>query len=201
MLGRMCGLAGEQIGGATEALVCADLACAEQVITTHERLRVLNRVVEDGVVRLLSLQAPVARDLRTVVSCLRNAADAERMGALAVHVAKVARRRHPARAVPEGISGYFGEMGRLAVDLSAAARQAVLVGDPVRAAHIGDDDAAMDDVHRQLFTVLSEQPWPYEVATAVDVTLLGRFYERFADHAVRIGRHVVFEATGRAAPS
>ena len=118
------------------------------------------------------------------------------MGGLAVHVAKLARRRHPDPVLPEEVNGYFAEMGRIAVDLGNSAKDVVLSGDPEQAAQIRSDDDAMDELHRHLFTVLMDREWKHGVAAAVDVTLLGRFYERFADHAVEIGRRVIFQATG-----
>jgi phosphate transport system protein len=87
-------------------------------------------------------------------------------------------------------------MGRVAVDLGNSAREVVLSRDPEKAARIREDDDAMDDLHRHLFTVLMDREWKYGVAAAVDVTLLGRFYERFADHAVEISRRVIFQVTG-----
>jgi phosphate transport system protein len=143
------------------------------------------------------LQSPVAGDLRAVVGCLQNVANAERMGGLALHVAKITRRRHPAHALPEEVNGYFAEMGRIAVDLGLAAKDVVLSADPQKATQIRQDDDAMDDLHRHLFTLLMDREWTHGVASAVDVTLLGRFYERFADHAVEIGRRVIFQATGQ----
>jgi phosphate transport system protein len=123
-------------------------------------------------------------------------ADVDRMGALALHVAKIARRRHPQHALPEEVNGYFAEMGRVAVELGNSAEQALRTRDPERAAQIRDDDDAMDDLHRHLFTVLMDREWKHGVAAAVDVTLLGRFYERFADHAVEVARRVIFQVTG-----
>ena len=87
-------------------------------------------------------------------------------------------------------------MGTIAVDLGNSAQEVVLSRDPAQAARISRDDDAMDDLHKHLFTVLMDKEWKHGVAAAVDVTLLGRFYERFADHAVEIGRRVVFEVTG-----
>ena len=89
-------------------------------------------------------------------------------------------------------------MGRIAVDLGNSAKEVVLSRDPKQAAQISREDDAMDQLHRQLFSVLMDTEWKHGVEAAVDVTLLGRFYERFADHAVAIGRRVVFEATGGA---
>jgi phosphate transport system protein len=119
------------------------------------------------------------------------------MGALALHVAKVARRRHPAKALPEEVNGYFAEMGRLAITMASNAREVLTTQNPEDALKLQDDDDAMDDLHRHLFTVLMDRDWSHGVAAAVDVTLLGRYYERFADHAVLIGRRVVFQATGQ----
>jgi len=118
------------------------------------------------------------------------------MGALALHVAKIVRRRHPDHVLPEQVTSYFAEMGRAAIELGNAAQDVLLTGDPDKAARIDDEDDAMDDLHRHLFTVIMDLEWKHGVAAAVDVTLLGKFYERFADHAVEIARRVIFQATG-----
>ncbi len=195
-LGDMCGIAGVAMEHATQALLQADLLLAEQVITDHERLLAMRTKVEERAFILLALQAPVAGDLRAVVGSLQTVADAERMGGLARHVAKIIRRRHPEHVLPEEVNGYFAEMGAVAVELGKSAREVVLSDDPDRAAQIRHDDDAMDELHSHLFTVLMDREWKHGVASAVDVTLLGRFYERFADHAVEIGNRVVFQVTG-----
>ena len=197
ILGEMCELAGAAMSRATQALLQADLSVAEAVITDNDRMSEMSARAEEQAFALLALQAPVAGDLRGVVSAFQIVADVDRMGALALHVAKVARRRHPAKALPEEVNGYFAEMGRLAVKLAHNAREVLETQDPEAAVHLQEDDDAMDDLHRHLFTVLMDREWSHGVAAAVDVTLLGRYYERFADHAVLIGRRVVFQATGK----
>jgi len=182
---------------ATQALLQADLVSAEQVISDDSRVTAMSARAEESAFMLLALQSPVARDLRAVVSSLQNIADVERMSALALHVAKITRRRHPMHVLPEEVNGYFAEMGQLAVQLGNSAQEVVLSGDPGRAAELRQEDDAMDELHRHLFTVLMDQEWKHGVAAAVDVTLLGRFYERFADHAVEVGRRVIFQATGQ----
>ena len=199
LLSTMCSLAGLAMDRATQALLHGDLAMAEQVIGAHDQLAHMQTRADEAAFTLLALQAPVAGDLRLVFGSFQNVADAERMGALALHVAKIARRRHPHHALPEEVEGYFAEMGRIAVDLGNSAKEVVLSRDPKQAAQISRKDDAMDQLHKELFSVLMDQEWKHGVAAAVDVTLLGRFYERFADHAVAIGRRVVFEATGEAA--
>ncbi|ETD33088.1 PhoU family transcriptional regulator [Williamsia sp. D3] len=193
----MCALAGIAMERSTQALLQADLAVAESVISDHEQLTQLSTQAEERAFALLALQAPVAGDLRSIVSGFQIVADIDRMGALALHVAKVARRRHPAKALPEEVNGYFAEMGRLAITMATNAREVLTSQNPEDALKLQDDDDAMDDLHRHLFTVLMDREWRHGVAAAVDVTLLGRYYERFSDHAVLIGRRVVFQATGQ----
>jgi phosphate transport system protein len=195
----MCGAAGQAMESATQALLQADLLLAEQVITDHEAILQHARKTEEQALTVLALQAPVAGDLRAVVSALKNIADVERMAALALHVAKITRRRHPQKVLPEEVNGYFTEMGRIAVDMGSNVKQVVLSMDTHRAEQLADDDDDMDNLHRHLFSVLMDREWKHGVAPAVDVTLLGRYYERFADHAVEIGRRVIFSATGESA--
>ena len=195
-LAEMCRLAGVAMERSTQSLLQADLALAEQVIGDHERISSASARAEEAAFVLLALQAPVAGDLRSIVSSIQIVADVERMGALALHVAKIARRRHPQHALPEEVNGYFAEMGRVAVDLADSAGEVLLSRDPAKARRIREDDDAMDDLHQHLFTVMMDREWRHGVAAAVDVTLLGRFYERFADHAVEIARRVIFQVTG-----
>jgi phosphate transport system protein len=195
-LGDMCGLAGAAMERATQALLQADLVLAEQVIGDHEKIVAMSARAEEAAFVLLALQAPVAGDLRSIVTAIQIVADVDRMGALALHVAKIGRRRHPQHALPEEVNGYFAEMGRVAVELGNSAQEVLLTRDPEKAARISEEDDAMDDLHRHLFTVLMDREWKHGVTAAVDVTLLSRFYERFADHAVEIARRVIFQATG-----
>lgn len=195
-LAAMCGLAEVAMQRATQALLQADLALAEQVIGENDRIDDMREACERKAFALLALQSPVATDLRIVVSGFHIVADIERMGELALHVAKITRRRHPSSVLPEEVRGYFTEMGAVAASQAAAARSVLLTRDLAEAARLEDGDEPMDDLHKHLFTVLMDREWPHGVASAVDVTLLGRFYERFADHAVEVARRVIFLVTG-----
>lgn len=195
-LSHICQLAGSTMQSATQALLHADLVLAEQVIGSHENIVCASSQAEESCFQLLALQTPMGRDLRAAVSSIQIVADLERMGALAVHIAEIARRRHPQHALPEEVSGYFAEMGRIAVDLAGSAHQVIVSCDLGRARYIRDADDAMDDLHRHLFTVLLDRKWGHGTTAAVDTTLLSRYYERFADHAVEISRRIIFQATG-----
>ncbi|HEY2222741.1 phosphate signaling complex protein PhoU [Actinomycetospora sp.] len=196
-LAQMSQLAGEAMKKATTALLEGDLDLAEEVISSDTAIDALRTSAEEQAFGLLALQAPVAGDLRSVIAAIHSAGDLERMGDLALHVAKAARRRHPDLVLPGEVAPYFAEMGRVALDLAQDARRVILDRDIELAFTMESDDDAMDDLHRHLFTVMMNKDWPHGVAPAVDVTLLGRFYERFADHAVAVARRVVFMVTGK----
>jgi phosphate transport system protein len=181
---------------ATTALLTADLDAAEAIIDRDAEVDALYRQVEAKVSDTIARQAPVASDLRTVITALHVSADLERMGDLAEHVAKTAQRRHPSPAVPAELRPVFLQMGEVA-DRMADKILTVLSNPNVeQAAELEKDDDAMDDLERDLFKVLLHDDWPYGAETAIDGALLGRFYERYADHAVNIGEQIVYLITG-----
>ena len=197
-LAEMCRLAGIAMERATMALLHADLRLAEQVISDHQSIVSASAAIEETGFVLLTRQTPIARDLRATVGSMQIVADIERMGALALHVAEIARLRHPRSALPADVVEFFAEMGGIAMDLASNAHQVIVSCDLGRARYIREADDAMDRLHRHLFTVMMDREWPHGTAAAVDVTLLGRYYERFADHAVEISRRIIFQATGQA---
>ena len=196
-LADMCGQVADALDKATRALLECDLQLAEEVISEDIRIDDVRDAAEAKAFALLALQAPVATDLRIVVSAIHGAGDIERMGDLALHVAQAARRRHPNPVLPDEVAPYFAEMGRVGVALARKAGEVIRTRDLAAAAQLESDDDAMDDLHRHMFTVLMNRDWTHGVAPAVDVTLLARFYERYADHAVVVARRIVYVVTGR----
>ncbi len=192
----MTNLVASAMARATTALLDADLQLAESVITADETVDALYREVEERAIELMARQAPVAGDLRVLVTSLRMVADLERMGDLALHVAKVARRRYPASAVPPELRATLLEMGQVAQRIVSKAGSVIAGRDLEMAAELERDDDVMDGLHRRLFTVLLDQEWRHGMEAAIDITLCGRYYERFADHAVSVARRVVYLVTG-----
>ncbi|WP_214367389.1 phosphate signaling complex protein PhoU [Pseudonocardia sp. H11422] len=196
-LADMCGEVAAALEKATRSLLECDLQLAEEVISEDIKVDEIRAAAEEKAFALLALQAPVATDLRIVVSAIHGAGDIERMGDLALHVAQAARRRHPQPVLPDEVKPYFAEMGRVGVALALKAGEVIRTRDLAAAAELETDDDAMDDLHRHMFTVLMDRNWTHGVAAAVDVTLLARFYERYADHAVAVARRIVYVVTGR----
>ena len=197
-LGAMCALAGDAVGRATRGLLEVDAEAAREVAHDIERLRFLHNTVERRTLGILAKQAPVAGDLRRVVTAIHVAADADRMGGLAAHVAKVSLRRHPESAIPRELHGRFDEMGSTAVGLADSCRDILTTGDCSQADRVRADDRVMETMHRELFGEVMSPGWAHGPVVASDVVLLGRFYGRFADHADEIARRMVFQASGEA---
>jgi phosphate transport system protein len=181
---------------ATKALLEVDKAACEAVIDRDAEVDTLYRQVEERVCDLIARQAPVASDLRTVISALHISADIERMGDLSSHVARTAVRRHPAPAVPPELTGVIREMGSVADSIAGKLKKVLSEPDAVRAGELDHDDDAMDELERKLFEVLLDPAWQHGVEAAVDGALLGRFYERYADHAVNTGHQIIYRLTG-----
>lgn len=188
------------ISRATTALLDSDLQLAESVISQDEEVNRVFAEIELSIFDLMARQQPVAVDLRMIIAALRMGTDLERIGDLAEHVAKVARLRHPESAVPPELRSTIVEMGQIAERLIAKTGSCIASRDVETALELDSDDDAMDRLHRKLFKVLMADDWKYGVEPAIDVTLIGRYYERYADHAVRVAHDVVYLVTGSRTP-
>jgi len=193
----MTRLVGSAINRASTALQDADLTLAESVIAADDAVDALRDELDRRAFDLLARQQPVATDLRTIVTSLRMSADLERMGDLARHLARIARRRFPDSAIPPELRSTIVEMSQVAERLVAKTGSVIAKKDVDVALELERDDDEMDHLHRELFTQLLDKNSPYGVEQAIDVTQIGRFYERFADHAVSVAHRVVYLVTGQ----
>jgi phosphate transport system protein len=186
---------------ATKALITADLKLAEEVITFDEKVDNYQHDLDSRIIDIIARQQPVATDLRALVTALRMSADLERMGDLAHHVAKVARLRHPNSAVPNELHATFTQMGTVAEKIARKVGTVIETRNTLLALEVEKDDDEMDALHREVIGALTSSSWNKGVDSAIDLTLLGRYYERYADHAVSVARRVYFLVTGEYAPS
>ena len=180
----------------SEALLKADVKLAEQVISEDEKLDTIQHDLEARAINLMARQQPVAQDLRILVTSLRMSADLERMGDLCHHIAKLARMRYPEVAVPAELVKTIASMGTTAVKIIEKSTHVVKTQDLQAAIELETDDDEMDKLHRALFVALLDDSWSHGIEAAIDMTLLGRYYERCADHAVSIARRVYFLVKG-----
>ena len=186
---------------ATPALLDADIPLADPVIAADAEIDALRADLDETSIDLLARQQPVATDLRVIVTSMRMSSDLERMGDLARHVAKVARLRYPASAVPAELRSTILQMGHVAERIVEKAGSVIAARDLEAAQQIERDDDAMDDLHRELFARVTDPSWRHGTEAAIDITLVGRYYERFADHAVSVGHRVIWLVTGEFDPA
>ncbi|MFD1825267.1 MULTISPECIES: phosphate signaling complex protein PhoU [Mumia] len=181
---------------ASTALLDGDLGAAETVISGDAVIDAARESCESDAISLLATQQPVATDLRRVVAGLRIAGDLERIGDLAVHVAKLARMRMPEAAVPPSARPIIAKMARVAEGMLESVAIVLGTHDLDAAAALLAADDEMDGLYRRMFRNLLDAEWDGGVEAAVDVALLSRYYERTGDHAVSIARRVVYQVTG-----
>ncbi len=196
-LTEMCELATTTMRQATTAVLNADVELAEHVRRSDATLDDSRAVCEEHALRLLTLQAPVAGDLRLVLAVLYCVVKVERMGDLTVHIADSVRYAAPDHPVPPAVHGSIDELGRLTVGMAERVR-ALVVGEAVAddVADLERTDDSVDDLCGRLRVTIVDGDWPYDVGTALRLALLARFYERFADQAVSVARRLVFATTG-----
>ena len=193
---QMTRLVGSAMNRATQALLDADLTMAESVIAADARIDTLASDIEERCFDLIASDHPSTQELPFVIGALRIAASLERMGDLAEHVAKQARLRYPRLSIPQELRGTFAEMGGLAEAIVSKTGAVIATQDVALTADIARHDEQVDRLHRELFTIVLSPAWSHGVEAAIDVTLLSRYYERYADHAVSVTRRVVTIVTG-----
>ena len=196
----MTGAVGVAMQDATAALLDADLTVAERVISADAEVDELRDELEQRAFDLLARQQPVAPRPAHDHHQPHAVADLERMGDLALHVAKVARMRYPSCAVPDEVRGSIKEMGDVAQNIVEKTRQVLEGQDVELAEQLEREDDAMDLLHRRLFTQLLSDDWKHGIEPAIDITLIGRYYERYADHAVSVARQTIYLVTGEQPP-
>lgn len=192
----LCDTVRSILDNALFALLETDLQAAEDALSTSEELEEIQQRCEQRAVALLATEGPLARDLRQVVSSIYIVDDLSRMGSLGQHIAKSARRRHPGCAIPAPLLPYFSEMARLNREMLGKLRHLLLNPNADVAMVLVTDDDLIDDIHDHLMMMLTRREWTHGTVAAVDVTLLSRFLERFADHTVNVASRIVYLATG-----
>lgn len=181
---------------ATQALLDADLSLAEQVISDDDEIDAIRRDLDNRAIDSLARQQPVATDLRQLVTTLRMSSDLERCGDLARHVAKLSRLRYPEAVLPEELRPIFTEMAQVAEAMVIRAGEIIASSDEGGAEELHERDDTIDRLHREVFKVLLDPKFAGDNQLIIDCTLLSRYYERFADHAVSVALRVVYLVTG-----
>ncbi|MEE2033474.1 phosphate signaling complex protein PhoU [Rhodococcus chondri] len=196
-LGELAELSGQGLALATKALFDTDLDAAQYALDLDEQLEDLQVDCSNRAVKILALQHPVAADLRLVFSAVRISTDLERMGQLTQHIARVARRRFPDRLVNDALRDELTQMAELSAVIAGRLSDAFTDLDVDSIAKIRVVNAELDDVHSRVLSAVEEPSRGGDVATAIDIALIARFYGRFGDQAVDVADRLIFFVTGR----
>jgi phosphate transport system protein len=194
---RLGALVTESIPRGTNVLLTGNLKEAQQVIEDDDALDALSLQIEDRCYHVLALQQPMAGDLRTIVTDIRLVSELERSGDLMVNVCKAARRIYGADIDPR-LRGYIERMSEEALRLTRLAVDAYVEGNDSLAAALDDIDDRLDELHADYIQAIfeSNQSHKLDLQAAVQLALVGRYYERIGDHAVNMGERVLYMVTG-----
>ncbi len=194
---RLSALSAEAVATGTQVVLDGDLEGVGRVVAHDRDLDQLTHDIEERCYLLLARQQPMASDLRKIVSILRDIHELERIGDLVVNIAKGARRIYP-KALEPKVRGLVERMGHQAAEQIRLATDAFADEDPSKAAALPDMDDVMDDLQKELFRAIfaAGADDEEELHKAVQISLIGRYYERIADHAVNIAERVIFMVTG-----
>jgi phosphate transport system protein len=186
----------EAISRGTQALLDLDLTAVQALIESDDETDALTLDIEERCFTLLARQQPMASDMRAIVTAIRLTSEIERSGDLMVNVGKAARRLFGAE-IPPQLRGLVQAMASEAVRLYQLAMDAYADGAADLAAALDDMDDRLDQIHKDYIQAILEQyADARDVQMAVQLALVGRYYERIGDHAVNIGERVQYMVTG-----
>ncbi|MVU81208.1 phosphate uptake regulator, PhoU [Nocardia sp. ET3-3] len=195
-LAHMARLTHEASERAAAALAGSDLTAAYEVFALEEKVEIEHAKCEDRSVILLALEAPVARDLRHVITAMQIADDLLAVSRALSRVADAVVRRYPNPAAPADILDRLAEMSSAVTHLIDTSVSVIAAHSPPRDRALVPRDENVERLRVLLVELASAEDWPHGSAMAIDIALLAHQYERAADHCVRVGRLIRFFHTG-----
>lgn len=192
---RLAGYVSESIPKGTEALLSNDLQLAQEIIDNDDVIDNLAIEIEERCYASLALQAPVASDLRAIIAAIRLVAEIERSGDLMTNVCKATRRIYPTE-LPPAVRGLLQQMSEEATKLFRMCMDSYVEGDSSLAAALDDIDDRLDELHADYIQAVLTWGGDGDIQPAVQLALIGRYYERIGDHAVNIGERVRYMVDG-----
>ncbi|CAM4516796.1 phosphate signaling complex protein PhoU [Paenibacillus sp. FSL R7-0345] len=187
----------DALEGAIVALQTLDIVRAQEIVKADLRLNAMeDRIMEIGS-RLIITQQPVAKDLRRIIVAFKISSDLERMGDLALDVAKVTMRIQGQTLIKPLVD--IPRMAEIVSVMITEAIQSYLDENTDLAYKMAQDDDQVDGLYsatiNELYAYMVEKP--ESLNQAMLLTLVGRYIERIADHATNIGESVVYLVTGK----
>ncbi|WP_459961690.1 phosphate signaling complex PhoU family protein [Nocardia sp. IFM 10818] len=195
-LAHMARLTQEAAERAAAALGGSDLTAAYEVFALEEQVQVEHAKCEDRSVILLALEAPVARDLRHVVTAIQIADDLLDIGTSLSRIADIVVRRYPESVAPQEILGQIDQIADAIVVLTGEVVKVIAAHNPPRDQVLVPRESAMDRLRATVSEAAADPGWPHGSAMAIDIAMLMHHFGRCTDHCVRIGQLIRFFHTG-----
>lgn len=194
---RLGAMTTETISRGTAALLDRDLHAAQIIIDNDDELDSLSLQIEDDCFKILALQSPMASELRFIVCSIRLVTELERSADLVVNICKASRRLFDVEIDPK-LRGLIEDMGLEAATLTRKAIDAYIDSDEALASALDDIDDRLDDLQVDFVEAIFAKHHVdgLELRAAVQLALIGRYYERIGDHAVNMGERVAFMVSG-----
>jgi phosphate transport system protein len=186
-------LVGECVAGATDALLTDDRDAAKALVDRDILIDQAYRDIDETVQRLMVLESPVASELRFLLTAYRIVPELERSADLAEHIAQNAAHGLTPELTPR-VRGMIDHMGRAAVEMWHRATDAYADRDADARERLIAQDDEIDDLRVSLISEISSGK--LSVPVAIELALIGRFYERLGDHAVNVTGQVRYLAIG-----
>lgn len=194
---RLGAMACETIPKGTEVLLGGSLADAQALIDGDDEIDALTLELEERCYSIIALQAPMAGELRRIIAMTKLVGEIERSADLMVNVCKASRRMYGAELTPQ-IRGVLASMSKEANKLLRLSLDAFADENVSLASALGDIDDTLDQLNRDIVEEIfnAHAAGRIDLAAAVQLALIARYYERIGDHAVNIGERVTYMVTG-----
>ncbi len=194
---RLGAMACESIPRGTEVLLAGGLAEAQPIIDADDEIDRLALELEETCYSIIALQAPMAGELRRIIAIMKLVGEIERSADLMVNVLKASRRMYGAELSPR-IRGVLTSMSKEANKLLRLSLDAFADENESLASALSDIDDELDQLNRDIVVAIfdAHSAGQVDLAAAVQLALVARYYERIGDHAVNIGERVIYMVTG-----
>lgn len=180
---------------AGDALVHNRLDKVAEIVRADDAVNELYEELETLSFEVLARQQPVARDLRFLVAITRILYEIERSGDLAVNCAKALRRMEGVTLPPE-VTGVLDRLVHESAVLFAGCVDALGDMDETAGARLDREDDRVDELCGEFYTRIGAESEILGLPVAIDLSRVGRYLERIADHAVNIAENITYVVTG-----
>jgi len=192
---KMCTVVEEALNNSVHALKHQDIALAQSVIDGDDVIDDLESQIEDKCLKLIALQAPMAKDLRFIATAMKIITDLERIADHAVDISKITVRLSNEKYIKELID--IPRMGEIATRMVKESIDAYVKQDAEKAKEVAKMDDEVDAIHKQIFRelLLIMMEDPKKINQATSFLFVSKSLERIGDYVTNICEKIIYAVT------